>query len=68
MREENRKPPARSLGGVINRGLFASTSVTLVADDNSKRRVGICSYPASPCKLLCTAVLAFPSPFVAIAE
>lgn len=69
MKEDNKKPPARShndcVSRVINRGLFftsaAGASVTSVADENRKWRVGGGgggSYPASPCKLLYTAVLA----------
>lgn len=70
MREENEKPAARShdgrVGGAIDRGLFASAagaSVTsAAAGGNRKWRVGVGSYPASPRKLLCTALLAFLSP------
>lgn len=69
MKEDNKKPPARShndcVSGVINQGLFAATagaSVTSVADENRKWRVGVRSYPASPYKLLYTAVLDFLAP------
>lgn len=60
---KKKQPAARShvdcVSGVINRGLFASTagtSVASVADKNRKWKVGVFSYPASPCKLLFTAV------------